>query len=189
MCISRKSNRISMASRTCIARECHWTLAASFIIEIMKMIKNPQRIQSFDLAVAALLPVNPPEIHTFSLSRMMKILKICLHKFRACRITYNRVLIFIIHAHFLCHINIHLFAALHTIRWMHIQGSMHSSVMEFSKKALRIREKLFVPGISCPSASVFRVHINLMPVHIYYGYCEWDVLFIEFVHQLHIAFF
>ena len=119
----------------------------------------------------------------------MKILKICIHKLWACRITYNQVLIFIVHAHFLCHINIHFFTALHTIRRVYVQGSMHSSVMELSKKALRIREKLFVPGISCPAASVFRVHINLMPVHIYYCYREWDILFIEFVHQLHIAFF
>ena len=120
MSISGKAYRISVASGTCISGKGHGTFSVSGTVQEMEVVEDPQRIKPFDLAVASLLPVDPPEIHTFFLSRMMKIFEIGFHKFRTCRIAYYRVLIFIIHTHGLCHVLIHFFPALYTVCRMYI---------------------------------------------------------------------
>ena len=120
MGISGKTYRISVASGTCISGKSHRTFSVSGAVQEMEVVEDPQRIKPFDLAVASLLPVDPPEIHTFFLSRMMKIFEIGFHKFRTCRIAYYRVLIFIIHTHGLCHVFIHFFPALYAVCRMYI---------------------------------------------------------------------
>ena len=153
------------------------------------MIKDPQRIQTFYLTVSSLLPVDPPEVHTFFFTGVMKIFEVRFHKLRISRITAHGILCLIIHAHGFCHLHIHFLMSPHTISRMHIQCRAHASVMETLQKALRIREKFLIPGVTGPATAIFLVNIHQMPVHINDSYSKRNIFFIEPVHQSHIAFF
>ena len=59
-------------------------------------------------------------------------------------------------------------------------------VMKPGHKFFRIREQFFVPCVACPSASVFRININQMPVHINHRYGKRNFFFLESCHQCFI---
>ena len=118
--IPGKTDRITMTARSCIAGEGHRPLAFSLTVEEMKMIKDPQRIQTFYLTVSSLLPVDPPEVHAFFFTGVMKIFEVRFHKLRVSRITAHRILCLVIHAHGFCHFYIHFLMSLNTVCRMHI---------------------------------------------------------------------
>ena len=118
--IPGKPNRIAVTSRPGITRKRHRPLPALCIIQKMIMIQYPKRIKPLYLTVRSLLPVNPPEVHTFLFPWMMQISKIILNKLRVSQITVHRIFIGIIHTHGLRHIHIHFLVRLHTLCRMNI---------------------------------------------------------------------
>ena len=156
----------------------------------MIMIQHPQRIQSRYFRNRSLLPVKPPEIYSFFLQRMMQILQIHFHKMRICRIKLYRNLACRINAHLFSDGRIQFFISTDTICRMYVQCNFHIMFMQPAHEAFWIREEVLIPGISCPSASVFWIHVvNQMPVHIHHCYREWQLFIFKTLYQFFIFFF
>ena len=185
--IPGKSSRIAVASWPCVSGKRQRALSIPPVVQIVKMVQYPQRVKPFDLAVAALLPVNPPKIDAFFFSWMVQIFKICFQIFRIGKVAEHWIFVFIIYPHRLCHILIHFLICLHAVRRMDIQRHVHPPLMQPCQKPRRIWKQLFVPRISRPAAAVFRVNIYKMPVHIDYCYRKRQVFFVKPLHQLHIC--
>ena len=175
-----------MASRPCIPGEGHRPFPVPSAVKEMEMVHDPQRIQPFHLTAASLLPVNPPEIHSLFLSGMMKIGKICLHKFRAGRVAVDRIFFFGIHPQMGGDSFIHFLMGPDPVGRMYIQGYPHSPVMKLPKKTGRFRKILPVPRIAGPSTSIPGINIHQMPVHIDYCHRKGNILLIKPIHQLQI---
>ena len=169
--ITRESNGISVASRTCISGKGKLSLAFPYTVKIVIMVQHPKGIQTRYFRNSSLLPVKPPEIYAVFFHRMMQIIKINLKEFIICYVKKYRLFLLRIHSHFLCNTWICFFIWADSICRMNIQCYLHIMVMKPFQEFRRIRKQLFVPGIACPSASIYRIHIlNKMPVHINNSY-------------------
>ena len=103
-----------------------------------------------------------------------------------CHIKLHRFLAVRVYAHTFCHSLVGLLIGTDTVCRMHIQSDFHISFVKPVHKLLGIREKLPVPGISGPTASILRINIHQMPVHIYYSYRKRDLLPLKAFHQLFV---
>ena len=176
-----------MTSHTCISGESQRTITLPAAVQIMIMVQHPQRIQSRHFGNSSLLPVKPPEIHAFFFQRMMQFFQIHFHEMWICRIKLYRDLTFRIDSHLFSHTRIQLLVCTDSIGRMHIQCNLHIVLMQPGHKSFWIREEVFVPGISCPAASVFRIYIvNNMPVHINNSYRERQFFVFKTFYQFFI---
>ena len=72
---------------------------------------------------------------------------------------------------------------------MKIECDVHSLIVEPLHEAFRIREIVPVPCIAGPAASVLRVNVCQMPVHINDRHGEGDIFLMETVYQFFISLF
>ena len=185
--ITGKTNRVSVASWTCISWESQRTLSFPLAVQIVIVVQHPERIQSRNLGYSSLLPVKPPEVYSLFFHRMMQFLKICLNEFRICHIKKYRFLTCRSNSHLLCNSRIGFFISTHSICRMYVQCDLISMFVQPVHKFRRIWEKLLIPGISCPSASIYRRYILYqMPVHIYNCNRKRHFFFLKTLYQFFV---
>ena len=182
--ITGKSDGVSVASDSGISGKGETPFSSPGTVQIMKMVQHPKRIQSRNLCDGSLLPVQPPEINALVLQRMMQLLKVHLQKMPVRHIKRHRLPAFWIYSHTFRHPLVGLLIGTYPVRRMYIQCDLHISAVKPVHKLFWVREKLTVPGISGPAASVFRINIHQMPVHIHNGHREGNPLPLKTLHQL-----
>ena len=183
-----ESDGIAVAAQTGKAAEVHSTVAAASVVQIVIVIEHPQGIVAGHTCVGALLPIHPPEIHAHLLIGMMQILEIGVHKFPIGHIKGNGDFLLRVHAQFLSHSGVCFLVRPHAISRMHIQGHVHTPLVQFFHHACGIGEQFLVPCVSRPTLAVLRVDIHIVPAHILNGHRDGELFLRETVHQLHILF-
>ena len=113
--VSGKSDRISVAARSCVSGKGHRTFSPSFVIQIMIMIQHPKRIQPFYLADPSGLPVQPPEVHALVFHGMINMFEAGFQELRICRIKVYRLLFFPVCSHLLCHCSVLFFMSPYSV--------------------------------------------------------------------------
>ena len=187
--ISRKSHRITVASRSCVSGKGHWPFSVPSAVQVMIVVQHPEGIQSFYLAESSGLPVQPPEIDSLLFHRMENMLKACFQEFWICRIKVYRLFLLPIDSHFFCHCPVLFLMGPDTVCRMDIQSHPLIPVMKPLKKLLRIRKQVPVPGIAGPAASVLGINVYQVPVHIDNSHRKRNLLLFKSVHQFFVGFF
>ena len=80
-----------MTPRTSISRKGESSLSLAAGVEVMVVIQHPQRIDTLDLGMRTLLPINPPEIHAFVFEGMVQLFEIGFEKVLVCTFEWNRL--------------------------------------------------------------------------------------------------
>lgn len=91
--ISGKTKGISVRAKTCIPGKDQGALIVS-VVEKMIVVQGPQGIQTGDRGAVSLLPVQPPEINTIFLQRMMHVIEIGPDKVQTGDIEINCLFLF-----------------------------------------------------------------------------------------------
>ena len=187
--VSGKAHGISVGARPRVTGEGHRPLSVPGIVQEMEMVQHPERIQPLHFGDAALLPVDPPEIHAPLFIGMMDVFKIGgkeggIRDFKGDRLFFGNIL-----SQLLRHGLIHFLKSAHAVRRMHVQRDLHAPLMKRIHEPLRIREEIRIPGIARPARSVFGIDMDQMPVHVNHRHGKGDPFLVKPVHQLQIALF
>ncbi|MNI51417.1 hypothetical protein D3C73_1061450 [compost metagenome] len=164
--ITGEADRIPVAAKSGIPREGERPLLLSAAIQIMIVVQHPERVEARYLSDTALLPVDPPEVHSLRFQRVMQELEIRLEKGRIGYIELHRIALFRVQPQLGGNRLIRFLEGPDTVCRMDIQRNMQPAFMQPGKKSWRVREEFPVPGVPRPAAAVLRIDIDQMPVHI-----------------------
>ncbi len=118
--IARKAHRIAVTAKACIAGEDQGSFPLSGIVQIVKMVQHPQRIQSLCLSGSALLPVDPPEVHPVLLMGMADAAEVGIQEMRIGDVEFHFLFGGRIDAHLFGHGGILFLKASDAVGGMHI---------------------------------------------------------------------
>ena len=127
-----------------------------------------------------LLPVKPPEVHTFLLHRMHYLLEHVAHELLVRVDPVDAVSPLRVFSQTLCQGRVALLPVIESLCRMQVESYLKTFILEVFHEFLRVREEALVPSPSGPSATAF---IGIMPVHIHYEHVKRDVVCVELVHQ------
>ena len=149
----------------------------------MIVVQHPQRVQPRHRAFAALLPVDPPEVVAHLFQRAVHLVKIHPQKGRVGGVKVDGFAFLRVTPQRPGGGGIALLVGADAVRRMDVQGHFHAHLVKPPCKALRVREKLAVPGVARPAGSESRVDVHQMPIHVHHGHGEGQVLGGEALHQ------
>ena len=123
------------------------------VVEIVVMVQRPEGIEPLDFGLAALLPVDPPEVHALLLIGVVQDLEIGLNEFGICDIEGDRLAGFRIDPHGFRHHFIAILEAAYPPCGMDVERCVEILLLEPAQEGTVIRKKLCVPAISRPSTA------------------------------------
>lgn len=77
---TREPDWISVTSRTRVPRERESSIASPCLVDEMVVVQDPQRVDTLDFRVRALLPIQPPEVNSLIFERVMQCLEVFLEE-------------------------------------------------------------------------------------------------------------
>ena len=150
------------------------------------MVQRPEWVETGNISLLSLLPVDPPEVNTLILKGVVENLKICLSKGRIGNVKADDFTLLGITAKTSTHIGILILKESDTLGRVNVQGNVVAVIVKPCKKLSVIGEKLGIPAISRPTGkggivkglnSVFGLtcngilaesldNVSPMPIHI-----------------------
>ena len=118
----------------------------------MVVIQSPERVKALDFGLTTLLPVDPPEIHTFLFIGVVEALEIGLNEFWICNVKFNRIAGSRVDPHCLGHRFVTILKAAHAACGMDVERCVEILFLEPAKEGAIIWEQLCIPAVARPSA-------------------------------------
>ena len=162
-----ETHRITVVTQTTPAREDE---ASPFLctrpVVKMEVVQPPERVETRQAALLALLPVNPPEIDPLLFQRVMQIPEIGQSVAGIGDGERNRRSAVRRYLCCLCHLGVSRFVGVDALRRMQVQGYFQPLPVEPRQKLFRFREKRAVPRVAGPSRRAV-ARLGHMPIHIH----------------------
>ena len=152
-------------------------------VQVVHMVEHPQGIQPRDVGVAALLPVQPPEVDALLLQGMVGVLQVGGREVLVTDIEGDGLARGRVAAQPAHHGGIGVLVAPDAGSGMEVEGHLHAAVVQGLQEAPGIGEELAVPGVAGPSVADRRVDVHQVPVHVEHGHREGQVLGRETIHE------
>ena len=174
------------------AREGHWAAtlhatvgrrALAARVEVVDVVEHPQRVQAGNRRGAALLPVQPPEVHALVLQGVVEAREIGAHEVPVGDVEGHVLPGARIQAQVGADLLIGPLVAAHPLSRVHVERGEHAPLVQAGQEGRRVREQLPVPGVAGPSRADRRVDVGDVPVHVDDGHGEGQLLGGEAVHE------
>ena len=130
------------------------------------MVEQPQRVQPGHLGHAALLPVQPPEVHALLLEGVVQLLEVGLDEVGVGRVEAHRQPRPGVEPHPLRDRLVRRLVGVHPLGRVHVEGGGEPALPQRGEEAGRVREEVGVPGVAGPAAAVRGVDVDPVPVHV-----------------------
>ena len=128
--VARKSERVPVTACACVAAEDN-SSSVTGVVEKMVVVQSPQRIQSGDGAFFALLPVYPPESHSFVLVGVVQNIEIAVQKFLTRKIEGDGLFACRVYAVGLSHFFVAVFVKSYARGRVQIEGDFQVAFFQF----------------------------------------------------------
>ncbi len=148
----------------------------------MKVVEHPERIETGDAALAALLPVHPPEVDAVLFIGMVKDLEIAFHKMRVGNVEWDGLFCRRLDVHPFRHGFVLLFVWMNPASRVQVQCRAQSLIVQPLNEPIRIREEFAVPGVAGPAIGGVS-GFGDVPVHVDDADGEWNLFGAEILHQ------
>ena len=152
-------------------------------VQVVHVIEHPQGIQSRDVGVTALLPVEPPEVDTLVLQGMVGVLQVGGREVLVADVEGDGLARGRVAAQLARHGGVGLLMAPDAGSGMEVESHLHAAIVQGLQEAPGIGEELAVPGVAGPSVADRRVDVHQVPVHVEHGHREGQVLGRETIHE------
>ena len=179
--ISAESQRITVRPDPRVARQNQRTLALRRLIADVIVIQTPQGIKPRNVAVLALLPVNPPETHALLFIRMVQKIEICFQKRLIAQFEIDLLFDFGIFSDGAAKILILRFKKPYAVRRMHIKRYNKTIVVQPLQQGFVVREQIGIPAVARPAGHCLCVNNSVDAVARRNGSCG----FAEFSDDVH----
>ena len=180
--VSGETDLVAVVSESAPAMVKKRTLVAVALhVAEVAVVDPPCVVQPGHLLVKdMLLPVEPPEIHTFLLHRMHDLVEHVGHELLVGVGPFYPACVGRIHSEALREGRVALFPMVESVRRVEVQSHLQAFILQVIHEFARIREDALVPCPSCPPATAF---VGVMPVHVDDEYIKRNVICVELVNQ------
>ena len=162
--VAREAHRAAVRAGACVARQDQAAPAVALRVAVVPLVEHPHGIQPLDAAHAALLPVDPPEVHALVLQRAVQLLEIRLHERVVRCVKVDAQLLLGIAAHRAAEGLVLLLVGLHAARRVQVERDAQPAVVHLAQESRGIGEEVLIPRVARPAAAVG--HVGQVPVHV-----------------------
>ena len=207
--IAGKSERIAVRADLGKAGKNEGSFAGGGKVERMIVVERPERVKPLDFCVLLLLPIDPPEIHTFFFVGTVENVEVGIHKFRVGNVKRDAFFALWVNPHKAGKILVLILKRAYTLRRVEVDGDLKVIIMQPREQRFVVREKLCIPAVAGPALtlkclckiSVWQDSIaaeeriffsealdNVYPVPVHVNGCHRDgnIPLQEFFHQVDV---
>ena len=175
----------------------------------MIVVERPKRVKALDFCVLLLLPIDPPEIHTFFFVGTVENVEVGVNKFRVGNVKRDAFFALWVNPHKAGKILVLILKRAYTLRRVQVDGDLKVIIMQPREQRFVVREKLCIPAVAGPALtlkclckiSVWQDSIaaeeriffsealdNVYPVPVHVNGCHRDgnIPLQEFFHQVDV---
>ena len=151
------------------------------------MVEHPQRVQPRDVGDAALLPVQPPEVHALLLQGVVGVVEVGGGEVLVPDVEGDLVAAGGVQAEPAHHGLVGGLVAADARGGVQVEGDLQAAGVQGGQEALRVGEQVGVPGVAGPAVAERRVDVHQVPVHVDHGHGEGQLLGREPVHESQVG--
>ena len=152
-------------------------------VQVVDVVEHPQRVQARDIGVAALLPVQPPEVDAVVLQRVVGELQVGVGEVLVTDVEGDGLARGRVPAEPAHHGGVGGLVAADAGGGVEVEGHLHAAGVQGVQEAPGVGEEIGVPGVAGPPVADRRVDVHQVPVHVEHRYREGQPLGREAVHE------